>query len=273
MDKIKIVNADYFSSIAAMVHHSIYNKSEYQPEQAIQIDSVCSHASILNVKSLLYSQGYCVVESDLPVHNRLSFYQQYLTTLFGKPISGKNTACQGYTKVQAVENAKFYFNSNLAQPMHTDEGHATTFPRYAALICEKEAVHGGDSIIVTLKLLYSALIQLFGNDIDLLFAKDAITIQNYQGVKKKPVLIYVDNGDIGITYSPLLRKMWCSRLVFEMFDCITQFIHTMDNQTRFKLRSGQVLIFDNCKIIHGRTSFLSNDARLLYRYWFQQVNV
>jgi hypothetical protein len=273
MIKIREIDKHYFSSIAEIVNSQSYNKSECKSMDVITLDIASENSSDLSVRSSLQSKGYCVVQTAEPSQDYRLQYEKYLAALFGEPMSGKNTSYQPYTKVQATENAKFYVNSNVAQPIHTDEGHTTVFPRYAALYCEKEAFGGGESIIVPFSLLYSELVQNFGKDVYLLFAKDAITIENYQGVKQKPILINFENGDIGVSYSPVLQKMWCSDRVFEMFDYITQFAHTVDNQIRFKLISGQALIFDNCRILHGRTSFFSNEPRLLYRYWFQQVSL
>lgn len=81
------------------------------------------------------------------------------------------------------------------------------------------------------------------------------------------------NRGIGISYSPILQKMWCTDAVFQMFDHISQYIHRHSNQIRFKLKSGQALLFDNCRVLHGRTAFSMNDKRLLYRYWFESTDL
>lgn len=264
------VDKKYFSALNGLVNNPDYNMSEHGSLDVILIKQKRSISDNLTIKSILQSVGFCVVEFAEFCHDYRIQYEVFLSNLLGEPLCGKHSGGQPFAKVQATENAKFYINSSLAQPMHTDEGHATVFPRYAALFCAKEAGEGGDSIIVPFKELHAALLRDFGCDVDLLFAQDAIAIENYQGMKIKPVLFTLNNGDVGISYSTVLQKMWCSERVFEMFDYVAKYVHNRDNQIRFKLKSGQMLIFDNCRVLHGRTSFSMNDPRLLYRYWFQQ---
>lgn len=263
----------YFSSINMMVNTPSYNMSKYKPVDVIMVDNTLSFSVNSSVRSLVQSDGFCVIQFSEPCLNYQTQYEKLLSSFFGAPLRVGSSDGQPYAKVQATENAKFYVNSNVAQPVHTDEGHATLFPRYAALYCATEASEGGDSIIVSFKHLYSDLVKNYGGDVDLLFANDAITVENYQGMKQKPVLIKLNNGDIGISYSPVLQKMRCSERVFEMFDYIAKYIHNAENQIRFKLKSEQVLLFDNCRVLHGRTSFAMNDPRLLYRYWFEQCSL
>lgn len=67
--------------------------------------------------------------------------------------------------------------------------------------------------------------------------------------------------------------MWCSEDVFKLFDYIIKYAHSRYNQLRFKLKPGQILLFDNSKILHGRTAFTPDDTRLLYRYWFKDTKL
>src|SRR3990167_5457486 len=262
------VDRNYFSSISKLVNEKAYNTSlagDYKPLHFDPLDDVsCSY-----VKSSILSDGFSIIQ----IMNEDSINQAKVTAIlqaiFGKPFKDKNLGKQAYAKVQAEDNAKFYINSHLAQPIHTDEGHTAAYPRYVAIYCSLQAQSGGESIVVPFKPLYTALIKHFGDDIDLLLQQDAVTVKNVYGIEKKPILLILDNNEIGISYSPVLQKMWCTHQVFELFDYITRYVHNRDNQLRFKLKSGQALLLDNCKALHGRTLFAQDEKRLLYRYWYE----
>lgn len=91
--------------------------------------------------------------------------------------------------------------------MHTDESYTTSFPRFVVLYCVKSAKLGGDSIIVRLDSLYLELIQLFGENVNLLFKKDAITVETAVGIEEKLILFWLDDGSVGISYSVTLHKV------------------------------------------------------------------
>jgi alpha-ketoglutarate-dependent taurine dioxygenase len=52
-----------------------------------------------------------------------------------------------------------------------------------------------------------------------------------------------------------------------MIGTINQFIHDPINQHRVKLKENELLIIDNCQVLHGRTAFSENEDRLLLRLW------
>ena len=265
---MKEVDKHYFRGISSLVNEHNYNVSRYDNYPFITIDNINDQSMHEHVFTLLHSDSYCVIQmtkQDLTASEKV---EQLLTYLLGKPICDKNPGKYSFAKVQAEEHGKHYINSHLAQPMHTDEGYTNQYPRYIALYCIKAASTGGDSILVPIKPLYTTLLRQFNAQLEALFDKNAITIQNAYGVENKAILIKLHDDKIGISYSPILQKMRCTEEVFQMFDFITQYIHDQQHQCRFKLKPGQILLLDNCQMLHGRTAFAKETNRLLYRYWF-----
>jgi alpha-ketoglutarate-dependent taurine dioxygenase len=267
------INKSYFSSLSKFVNTDAYNVScvnEYRP---ILFDDYLDEDLLCKIQSLIKLNGFCIVQIDSNKLDARKKFEDFVSNIFGDPFTYKNPDKQAYAKVQAQDQAKFYINSNVSQPMHTDEGYTRVFPRYIALYCAQAASEGGQSIIVQFQQLYTQLLHQFGEIVNVLFEHDATTVQNAYGIEKKPILLRLENSSVGITYSPVLQKMWCSQDVFTLFDYITQYAHNPINQLRFSLRPNQALLMDNCNVLHGRVSFSNSNARLLYRYWFKESSV
>ncbi|SRR5579883_8589 len=262
------LNKNYFSSISAQVNDPSYNQGELDDPTVIYFENVSDTDAYSRVESALQVDGFSLLQI-----NDIDKVETITKKLFGAPLCDRNPGNKPYAKVQREDKAKYYVNSHFAQPMHTDEGYTTRFPRFAALYCAESALLGGDSIIVRLDSLYPQLIKQFGEKVKLLFNNDAVTVETGLGIEKKPILFYLDDGSVGISYSATLHKMLCSEEVFELFDYITKYAHSRYNQLRFKLKPGQTLLFDNSKILHGRTAFTRNGSRLLYRYWFKDTKL
>lgn len=267
------LNKNYFSSISNQVNNISYYQEELDDYSQIYFENISDTAVYLKVKSALQTDGFAIIQINESHIDNLEMIEKICSSLFGAPLCDKNPGRQSYVKVQREDNAKYYVNSHFAQPMHTDEGYTTSFPHFVALYCAESAEVGGDSIIVRLEPLYLKLIQLFGENVNLLFKKDAVTVETALGVEEKPILFWLDDGSVGISYSATLNRMLCSEEVFNLFDYITKYAHTRHNQLRIKLKPGQILLFDNSKILHGRTAFARDDSRLLYRFWFKDTKL
>jgi hypothetical protein len=266
---MKEIDKSYFLEISKLVNADLYNAASINVyNKVLYIDNMRDEDTHSMLKSKLVDDGFAIVEINKVLKNSPDTIGLWLESLFGEPPLDKNPGQLSYAKVQAEENATHYVNSNVAQPIHTDEGHTNQYPRFAALYCFKQAALGGYSITVPFKPLYKQLRGHFGKLVDILFMNDSVTVRNSLGDQRKSILLKLENGDVGISYSPVLQKMWCSDQVFQLFDFITIYVHNPTNQIRLKLKENQVLLLDNCRALHGRTAFPKNDGRLLYRYWF-----
>lgn len=271
--KMKEIDSHYFHSIGKYVNDVVYNNRECNKTNAIHLDDNIAESDHDKVKVMIKSDGFCVVQIKMDDKICRSNIGRLLENMVGPLYYGSGSIKMPFEKIQSKNHATFYINSSLTQPMHTDEGYTNTFPRYVGLYCEKPAESGGENIVVNGASLYSECLNQYGEKINLLFEKDALTVEHAFGIDQKPLFLLLNNQEIGISYSPILKKMWCSEDVFDMFDYITHYVHHPDNQFRFKLESGQILLFDNAMVCHGRTAFPKNDKRLMYRYWFEMTMI
>ena len=264
---MKHVGSDYFSAVNKIVNSDEYNNQPSNSCSRLFTINELNHSCHFEIKRQIETEGFSIV--TIRNHHIFSVEEilEWLEALLGK-VYCANPKKLTYAKVQPEKNAKYYINSCLAQPMHTDEGYTTTYPRYVALYCFKKSEYGGDSIIVRVKPLYDILKQEFSDDAGVLFQPDAITVDGAKGMQVKPLMTRLEDNEIGISYSFILKSMKCDDKVFQQFNFITNYIHDVVNQIRFKLQQGQILIFDNCRILHGRTRFMPGSDRLLYRFWF-----
>jgi len=262
---MEMVDGSYFSAINARVNLSDYNEN---------------HLCICNTKhpfvtqmllSQLEEKNYLILTVDEKYTINKTAFIDHLSHCLGVPCHKNGSKKNKYAEISAIPHATFYISSNLAQPVHTDEAYTNCHPRYVGLHCLKEAEAGGVSIIVPLSSLYQSLLTHFGDEVNLLFNKEAITVHGADGIKTKSILFKLKDNSIGISYTTVLKQMHCSKEVLRMFDFIAEYIHNPIHQQRFILKKNQILIVDNCKVLHGRTAFIHDAGRLLHRYWFGKV--
>lgn len=257
------ITQEYFSSIAQNINGSIYNfESEYYDE------ILTLGSEEISVKKIVESDGYVVLDVSEKI-----YIEEFLQKEFGDFMVEKNPNKYNFTKLQYSPGAKFYALSSLAQPIHTDEGYTKQYPKFIALHCHSESTSGGASIIVKLKPLLEIISGCYPTTIEQLFDVNSLLVHNASGCENKPLLFNFDNDKVGISYSPVLKKIECNHQVAEIFKFITAYVHDVKNQLRFKLKKNQILILDNRITLHGRTSFAKTEKRIFYRYWMGQEKI
>jgi hypothetical protein len=216
------------------------------------------------IKSIVIREGFAIINCK---ERSLLFVMQMLKKLFGKPIKDVGMKKRYIATISAAKGGKFYANSAFAQPLHTDEGYRSEFPRFVSLYCVGASRSGGESIIVKVEALLVELYRLFGENVNNFFQSDFIQIESaYEQIYKK-ILFRLKEGMVGMSYSPILRSLKTSEQGNKMIAFINQFIHDPLNQYRVKLNKSDLLIMDNCRVLHGRTAFGENDDRLMLRLW------
>lgn len=267
------LNQEYFDKLYDHLNEEAYNHHPVTTSGVAHVvfDKDTPREQLAeNVKSLMFDNGYAVVSlSASTCPDKLKAWQ---IGLFGPvmPDVGKNKV--EVSTIAPEANGKYFANSTYAQPMHTDEGHTSRFPRVATLFCAQQSSEGGVSILVPFQRAYDALVDKFGAATEALFDDKAITVSNIYGTESKSVLLRLPEGRVGITYSSIVQQLTCSPLVLDMFNFITNFVHQPENQIRFKLNAGDLLMMDNCRMLHARTKFKEGDARTLYRMWFPRLS-
>lgn len=196
-----------------------------------------------------------------------------LRKIFGPQIRDVGINKKYIARVKAVNNGKFYINTSFSQPLHSDEGYRTVFPRFVSLYCIKPSTRGGVSTIVVVKDLVARLRKVFkDNEVENLYCPSFIQIDTMAGKISKQLLFHLDDDAIGMSYSPVLKGLRTSELGYDMLSWINKFIHDPANQYRLSLKANELLLMDNCQVLHGRTGFNERDNRLLLRFWHESMS-
>lgn len=226
-----------------------------------------SHKEIRNAVS---ENGFIIIN----VKNQpLLSMVRVLKKIFGMQIRDVGINAKYIAKVEASKNGKYYINTAFSQPLHTDEGYRKVFPRFVSLYCVRQSSAGGMSTIVKVDELLTELHKKFKNDVTNLFQPNFIQIDSPSGLIDKQILFPINETITGLSYSPILRNVQTTDLGYEMISFINQFIHEPSNQYRIMLKENDLLIMDNCRVLHGRTAFNENDKRLLLRLWNDSISL
>lgn len=268
MDKVE-VNLDYFTELGFRINlpeYEIDSSGDTHPifRLSLNKDNIAHLKD--TIRQTLQDQHLLILTVAPGLFKTPSALAEWQSTILG-PI--KTQQDQHHFKIELTQNPASYVVSNLSQPLHCDEGYSHDYPSIISLYCQNSAAHGGLSILVLFEKLFDALKLQFKDDINLLFDPKAITVDCVLGLVEKPLLLKLKDGSIGISYSALIKGITCSKKVFEMFDFITEYVHNPVHQIRFKLHPNELLIFNNCTVIHGRTGFRTEDKRRLFRFWFR----
>lgn len=265
------IDASYFDALYKTLNNDEYNNYPYSNEDSKPYRINIANDLLMqkeNITSLLYSNGFVIASFDKPV--TLDVLKKNQVDIFGPVMPDVGKSHVEVSVIAPELNGKYFANSTYAQPLHTDEGHTTRFPRIASLFCAQQADIGGVSIIVPFTKIYDAISKKFPETLSLLFDEKAISVTNIYGIESKAILFNLPEQRIGISYSAIIQGLNCSEKVYEIYNYITNFVHNVDNQIRFKLKNNELLILDNCRTLHARTRFNFEDNRRLYRMWFPE---
>tara|TARA_R110000868_G_scaffold396846_2_gene669207 strand:- start:5887 stop:6732 length:846 start_codon:yes stop_codon:yes gene_type:complete len=267
------VGDSYFQDLYLSIQDDIYSAAKSAKDIQSDFTWSPSMGDVLNTEifDLLDCRGFVLVsvETNPNIQEVISWQNVFL----GPSMKDRGDDRGGYSTVMAEKDGKFFVNSSLSQPIHTDEGHTSRFPRYISLYCETPSLSGGVSTLVSAEAMIEKLKVNFADRIHQLFNRNAIKVKNVGGFETKNILMRLPDGRTGISYSPILRELTCDESIFEMFSNITKYVHNPDNQIRFRLARNHLLIVDNCRVLHGRTRFLASDRRILSRMWFSECRL
>ncbi|WP_387489625.1 TauD/TfdA family dioxygenase [Photorhabdus sp. RM96S] len=257
-----------FSNIKKIIGSDDYNFSELHDNEKIKY----IHKD--NVELGLSKEIYGKVFSDgdiylIEFHNdqSISDISLWLASIFGPLLTYKNRGLKEYETIKSVDNPKWFFESNISQPVHTDEGHEEKQPNIVALYCQNPSCEGGDSILVDSDAVYNFIFEKYGGKSDILFHDECLAHFSSNKSFQKRIFSKI-SSNVGISFSPLLNKFKCTQDVYSMLMDISDFIHQKENQYRLRLSKNQCIVFSNYLYLHSRTKFPKDSPRKLFRFWF-----
>lgn len=251
----------YINDVAYSNHLGKMSESHY-----ISIDNQNYNA----INTAVSENGFAIINIK---NKSLRSILRVLKKILGRQIRDVGINKKYIAKVEASKYGKYYINTAFSQPLHTDEGYRNVFPRFVSLYCIRPSLVGGMSTIVKVEELLAELHKKFKEDVENLFQPSFIQIDTLAGLINKQILFPINEKITGLSYSPILRHIQTTELGDEMISFINQFIHDPNNQYRIQLKANDLLIMDNCRVLHGRTAFNENDNRLLLRLWNESITL
>jgi alpha-ketoglutarate-dependent taurine dioxygenase len=187
---------------------------------------------------------------------------------FGKPVRHRLSDALGVHPIRNIANYPEYANTTNAElNLHTDGAFEESPPKVMLIYCERPSDRGGNTRLCSGHSVYEHIKQQDPGALSPLFRDDAFFIRRDDKQGSRPVFRLVDGRvqmayrygrDILVEINPACERG---------FVLIENFLADPLNFLEFKLKPHQTLIFDNTRILHGRTAFPAEDERSLYGLW------
>ena len=213
------------------------------------------------------SSGFFLIECEDLQKSKEIFLS--LPRLLGNIVRQNQSDEQGIFPIRVMPNFSEYANSNNRDlALHTDGSFEKIPPKVIAMYCEVAAKEGGLTQLVDGKLVYDYLVKTDPEGLTTLFEPDIFTIKRANQSATRAIFSQ-HNHKIYMTYrSDDYAKISVNEKAVKPFTLIKDFLADPANQIVFKLQTHQILVFDNNRILHGRTAFEVNDNRILHGLWF-----
>jgi alpha-ketoglutarate-dependent taurine dioxygenase len=213
------------------------------------------------------SFGFFLIESKNLQASKEIFLS--LSCLLGNIVRQNQSDEQGVFPIRVLPNFAEYANSNNRDlALHTDGSFEKIPPKVMAMQCEVAAQEGGLTQLVDGKLVYDYLAKIDPEGLATLFETDIFTIKRANQSATRAIFTN-HNHKIYMTFrSDNYAQISVQERAIKPFILIKDFLAEPTNQIIFKLQPHQILVFDNNRILHGRTAFEINDTRILHGLWF-----
>lgn len=244
-----------------IIHHIIQVKSP----------SEIQTSEILHIFEMFNTFGFVILQCEPSINSEKQLLS--LSQYFGNIIYHDHSDLDGIVSVFPRDGCPSYVNTTTDDlPLHTDCSFAEFPPKIVVLQCEIAANSGGLSRLGDGQLVYRYLAQEKPSELSALFDPHAMTVQRVTQQATKPIFeehqgrIYMrfrsDNA-VNISVKPE---------AISAFKEIKIFFENSHHQSIFKMKPHQILIMNNSRILHGRTSFHKDDERKFNRIWFDGVS-
>lgn len=246
-----------------------------------EVISLCNQVN----ENLKNNAGFTVLKVNEKLSNNppllISAFWNLFTCL-GKPLPQYSTS-ELFFRVQDSGTAPIrnhYSATNRGGGFHTDGTFLPETPFYVGLMCIRQAKYGGDSILIDGRAIYRELSLNYPDVLSCLekqYYFDCCDQLPGIETRLKPI-ISKNSSSLFIQY---LRSyivnghdkagMPLDTDAIKSMDIFEELMERQDFQFVYKLNPGEMLIFNNYFIIHGRKSFVddenSDSKRLMIRVY------
>jgi len=188
---------------------------------------------------------------------------------------------------KSLKNAGRYHQTNQGGSYHSDSPQWEKVPDYVGTFCVNPAKKGGTNKLLSAytihnKLLYKneGLLKILYNNFH--FDKRGEFKKNESATVFEPIFEYKD-GKLSFRYlrdyidgGHKLQNKPLSERQMMVLNIIDESLGDEDLALSYDIKSGDMLFFNNHRVIHGRTSFEDYEEerlkRLLIRVWIKEVS-
>ncbi|WP_448562508.1 TauD/TfdA family dioxygenase [Trichothermofontia sp.] len=213
--------------------------------------------------------GFVILDGDPEAQSKEDFAQ--LEQYFGQIIRHNQSDELGILPITLLPDYPDYANTHHHQlALHTDGAFETVPPAVMAMQCEVADATGGLSCLVDGYEVYQYLHQVDPVGLQYLFEPDVFHIERDNQSAQRAIFWHDRDGRLKIAFRSdtvaKIRVKPCAQAVFER---IKDYLADPDHQFQWRLQPGQILIFDNMRMLHGRTAFPPNSQRQINGLWFK----
>lgn len=218
--------------------------------------------------SLFNKYGALILEHDESLTAEENLFK--LKKYFGNVIPHERSVNHGIATISNQKGFDGYLGANNEDhPLHTGGTYSEEPPIVILLQCLKPSDIGGESILVSSKSIYHFLQENDPKGLNDLKKRGVVTIKRGKDSADRAIFDehFLGNGSYTFSFR-------CDHVAeFYLKPCkiittlalIKNFIDSAQNQIVFKLKRNQILIMDNCAVLHARKSFPADSDRCLQR--------
>ncbi len=236
--------------------------------------------------------GYCLLElanADQLSNQEITSACWNIFTSLCRPVKQYGKSNNLIYEVKMNPNAvahSAYSSTSRGEGCHTDGAFLEQPPFYVALACLQPSTAGGESILVDGKAVFNS-IEAESSTLALrLLEKYHIDCSGqFDEIKTRhePIISFDEAGRIRVRYMRAYIESGEAKVQgaitaerIEALDCLDRKILTPEFRTTFGMSRGQIVIFNNHRLFHGRTEFTESsesiNKRLLLRFYGQPWN-
>ncbi len=239
------------------------------PAAVVSVESVSrlSTAQATQIRDRFDRLGFVVLRVPPSPQPRTEFLA--LSRYFGSIIHHEHSEADGIVPVAPLNHHPEYVNTTNKELLpHTDGSFALQPPKVVAMQCEVAAASGGLTTFVEAQWIYETLKQRDPEGLETLFRPDALTVKRSNRVATKPIFQRCSDRVEMVFRADSAARVTIAPPCVTAFETIKTLAQDPANQLCFQMQPGDIFVFDNTRILHGRTAFAEGDDRRLNRLWF-----
>src|SRR3990167_1669629 len=221
------------------------------------------------IESALFKDNFCILKTT-SLMSKID-YVYFLDSLFKKKILQTRDINSLVMPVKPMDSSQKIIYSSKHQSFHVDCGDNNYQPNFAILVCLKSAEIGGFSLIVPNEKIIEFIktSNLNSEEIKALYASKSIIYERGNINFTSGIVHKNASGESCFRIRYADRMTGKTLLYEELLYELLVFVHNRVNHYRFLLETGEILILNNNKVLHGRNSF--KGERELMRIWYDGI--